>query len=343
MAQLVTRLLQMVNGNANQVVVWRIGVCCIIEDPNDGSKHCVQAQGDQETAVHLSLITPDVTGKTMWLVSHAVESLLRVWYPNVKYTCYIRSAQTDAEVSLEKVSSALQDIRRAESVNKLSGTLREYEKLAPDLLLLRTKRVQLDMLTRVRKIGEGSFGVVYLSLYCGERVVVKEMLPNVLEEDVFSSFQNEVWMLTVLEHPRIIKLIGLTMRPKKTLIMEYMQLGDLRDFLDESPELPWASRLCILIDVCLAMDFAHRLSPPIIHKVRCLLLSCAPYPIILSRRSGQDLKSPNVFLSCTSRGTLIAKVADLGLASWSYRGDSAVGMPDNPTWVAPEVLDRHSK
>jgi serine/threonine protein kinase len=89
---------------------------------------------------------------------------------------------------------------------------------------------------------------------------------TLVEEDSFGVFQNEAWMLAVLEHPRIIKLIGLTMRPKKTLIMEWMELGDLRDFLSHQPSFDWTARLCVLMDVCMAMDFAHRLNPPIIHK-----------------------------------------------------------------------------
>ncbi len=176
MSQLVTRLLQMINNASQQVAVWRVGLCCIIEDSNDGTKHCVQATGEGDSDVIVSLVTPDVTGKTMWLVSHAVDSLLRNWFRNVKFSVFIRSAATGAEVSVEQVSTALQDIRREESVFKLSGTLREYEKIAPDLLLLRTKRVHLEQLTRVRKIGEGSFGIVYLSLMAGQTVVVKEMV-----------------------------------------------------------------------------------------------------------------------------------------------------------------------
>lgn len=285
MLQLVTRLLQMASTVVgHEVAVWRVGVCCVLEDSIDGTTHCVQVSSEGEFDVLLSLVTPDVTGKTMWLVAHAADALLRSWFPNVRYACFIRSATSGAEVSVEQVSRALQDIRRAESANKLSGTLREYEKLAPDLLLLRTKRLQLDSLTRVRKIGQGSFGVVYLATTPnGERVVVKEMLGSLLGaastdvdstsssgDDDLSSFQNEAWMLSVLEHPRIIRLIGLTMRPKRALIMEWMELGDLADFLaapNRDACFPWLSRLSVLRDICLAMDFAHRLRPPIVHRL----------------------------------------------------------------------------
>ena len=54
MSQLVTRLLHMMNSDSDQLVaVWRVGVCCVVEDTIDGSKHCVQAVGEGDVQVKL--------------------------------------------------------------------------------------------------------------------------------------------------------------------------------------------------------------------------------------------------------------------------------------------------
>ena len=78
------------------------------------------------------------------------------------------------------------------------------------------------------------------------------------------------------------------------MIIEFMNLRDLRHFLDHFVLPPWTLRLKILMDVSRGMAYAHEQFPAIVHR---------------------DLKSPNVFLSRSADGVLSAKVADLGLAT----------------------------
>lgn len=147
--------------------------------------------------------------------------------------------------------------------------------------------------------------------------MVKELLPEVgtaiNEKATFQTFQNEVVIMSCLQHEKIIQLIGVSLHPAPSFVLELAVFGDLAHAiikLSKTP-FPWRDRLKvkvmgvfeyfsydynkkILIDVADAMAFCHRQSPPITHR---------------------DLKSPNVFLSSSKEGGLCAKVADLGMAT----------------------------
>jgi serine/threonine protein kinase len=88
----------------------------------------------------------------------------------------------------------------------------------------------------------------------------------------------------------------------------------LRAFLDSREILPWAFRWSLLQGMSGGMEYAHGLRPPLVHS---------------------DLKSPNVLL-CVLNGVLVAKIADLGIASFASM--NAVTMVDNPLWAAPEMI-----
>lgn len=51
-----------------------------------------------------------------------------------------------------------------------------------------------------------------------------------------------------------------------SMVLEYMELGDLRRFLDEHPDISWPLRISLLCDVAEGMAYAHGQWPPIVHK-----------------------------------------------------------------------------
>lgn len=58
--------------------------------------------------------------------------------------------------------------------------------------------------------------------------------PNVTEE-LLAEFNNEIKMLTVLRHPNIVLLLGITKKPQKlSIITEYIENGCLFDFLHKT-------------------------------------------------------------------------------------------------------------
>merc|ERR1711988_1069733 len=100
--------------------------------------------------------------------------------------------------------------------------------------------------------------------------------------------------------------------------MEWMDLGNLYDYIHENFPVPWKCRLYIASDIADGVAFLHNLLPPIVHR---------------------DLKSPNVVLT---RGTkrIQAKLTDFGLSSSVSAKGLASHVVDNPIWLAPEILEK---
>lgn len=172
-----------------------------------------------------------------------------------------------------------------------------------------------------KKLGKGSFGVIYRGTWRGEVVAVKRLK---VDEDMaiaaFAEFRREVWLMSGLQHPCIVNLKGYSTNPL-AMVMECVSGGDLYEFIhNEEIEFTWHLRLKIAIDMAHGMAFLHSINPPLLHR---------------------DLKSPNVLVSDWTKGSpVIAKVADFGLSSRLFVDRLHDRAVENPTWCAPEVMKK---
>lgn len=101
--------------------------------------------------------------------------------------------------------------------------------------------------------------------------------------------------------------------------MELCSHGDLFSMLNDTKrELSWLYRFRILIDVAKALQFLHSQFPPIAHL---------------------DVKTPNVLISSLDPGAYaVAKLSDFG-TSEQFENVINVRKVDNPSWLAPEILN----
>ena len=187
------------------------------------------------------------------------------------------------------------------------------------MLLNHTKRIQWNEIGNLQDLGSGAYGTVKRGVFQGHDVAVKQVhsaeLLSLSRPQAFALFLQECWAMNFLQHPKIIALVGVCFQPM-SMVLEYMELGDLRKFLDSHNDLPWPLRVSLLSDIAEGMTYAHGQWPPMIHK---------------------DLKSPNVFLTRSSNGRVVAKVADLGLAEVLPQSSKVQGV-DNPIWAAIEII-----
>ncbi|KAJ7538529.1 hypothetical protein O6H91_11G053000 [Diphasiastrum complanatum] len=144
-------------------------------------------------------------------------------------------------------------------------------------------------------IGHGGFGTVYKGkLGDGKLVAIKRGKKEALQPHAFKEFQNEVTMLSNIDHLNLVKLIGyLEDDQEHILIVEYVSNGNLREHLDgiHGVTLDLATRLDIAIDVAHALTYLHLYAEkPIIHR---------------------DVKSSNILVTKKFR----AKVADFGFST----------------------------
>lgn len=115
------------------------------------------------------------------------------------------------------------------------------------------------------KIGEGKYGSVYKGLLCNVHVAIK-MLPSYGSQSLLE-FENEVEILSRVRHPNLITMIG-TCPESRSLVFEYLSNGSLEDRLacrNNTPPLPWQTRIRIASEICSALIFLHSNKPCIPH------------------------------------------------------------------------------
>ncbi|KAM1194315.1 hypothetical protein ACFX15_020622 [Malus domestica] len=152
-------------------------------------------------------------------------------------------------------------------------------------------------------LGKGGFGRVYRgNLRSGEVVAIKKMeLPPFKAAEGEREFRVEVDILSRLEHPNLVCLIGYCADGKQRfLVYEYMQKGNLQDHLNAIGEakMDWPRRLKMALGAARGLAYLHSSSAvgiPIVHR---------------------DFKSTNILLS----DNFEAKISDFGLATMMPEG-----------------------
>ena len=108
-------------------------------------------------------------------------------------------------------------------------------------------RIPSSRIQFVRELGEGAFGLVYLGLYNNHDAGSNELkaLPvaiKTLKESHgdMRDFEREAELLTGLDHDNIVKVYGISDdREPRMIIFEYMENGDLNNFLRYINEKTW--------------------------------------------------------------------------------------------------------
>ncbi|KAI9073438.1 hypothetical protein K1719_044623 [Acacia pycnantha] len=152
-------------------------------------------------------------------------------------------------------------------------------------------------------LGKGGFGRVYRgTLRSGEVVAIKKMdLPAIKEAEGEREFRVEVDILSRLDHPNLVSLIGYCADGKhRFLVYEYMHNGNLQDHLNGigQRKMDWPPRLKVALGAARGLAYLHSSSAvgiPIVHR---------------------DFKSTNVLLNAN----LEAKISDFGLAKLMPEG-----------------------
>lgn len=142
--------------------------------------------------------------------------------------------------------------------------------------------------TKLEKIGEGTYGVVYkgINKKTGSLVAMKKIKNDIENEGLPATAIREVSLLRELQHPNIVELLQATLEGEMLyLIFEFITM-DLRKYLDKG----------LTMDPNLVKSYMYQINEAILfcHQRRIL---------------HRDLKPQNLLIS--SDGTI--KVADFGL------------------------------
>ncbi|XP_048137079.1 U-box domain-containing protein 33-like isoform X2 [Rhodamnia argentea] len=140
------------------------------------------------------------------------------------------------------------------------------------------------------KIGQSGHGCVYKGEMLGRTVAIKKLHSHNMQGQF--EFQREVQVLSKLQHPRLVTLLGAC--PEAwSLVYEYLPNGSLQDCLfrkGNSSPLIWDARVRIIAEISSALCFLHSSKPErIVHG---------------------DLKPENVLLD----SDLSCKICDFGIS-----------------------------
>lgn len=161
-----------------------------------------------------------------------------------------------------------------------------------------------------KKIGEGSFGKIYLGRWLEQEVAIKtidgELTPAQQDE-----FIREVKIQSRLRSPRIVSLYAACLEPQRAcLVMEYVENKSLCEVLKVKKLNPEQQK-----------QIAHD-------------LACGLYYLHTKKVIHRDLKSANVLIDKDFR----AKLSDFGLAKMSAADiKTAAKRSQAYSWFAPEI------
>jgi tRNA A-37 threonylcarbamoyl transferase component Bud32 len=177
---------------------------------------------------------------------------------------------------------------------------------------------------RVRRIGEGAFGIVYLAEQLEpvrRQVAMKILKPGMDSKAVLARFEQERQALAVLEHPGTARIFdaGVTSRGLPFFAMEYVAGTPITEFVRAERLDPKAiARLFAL--VCDAVQHAH--SKGIVHR---------------------DLKPTNILVARDAEGRPAPRVIDFGIlkATQDRLSDSTLAtgqglVVGTPEYMSPE-------
>ena len=205
-------------------------------------------------------------------------------------------------------------------------------------------RVPQQEIQNIQLLVKGGYGVVFKATLHGTDVAMKQLLPSkakdhnailvpVFDDFSFSKlllqeFMNEIRLCARLEHPKIVKFVGISWSTLHDLavLSEFMPHGDVTDLLKAERKRPKKERVfhwlptgvhpttktAVAADVADALCFLHSFQPTIIHR---------------------DLKSKNVLLSATWE----AKLSDFGISRVTSNEETMTSNIGTVAWIAPEV------
>ncbi|XP_038014292.1 LIM domain kinase 1 isoform X1 [Motacilla alba alba] len=231
-----------------------------------------------------------------------------------------RSCSTDKSPgsgSVGSPASQRKDIGRSESLRVVSRAHRIFR--PSDLI-------------HGEVLGKGCFGQAIKVTHreTGEVMVMKELIR--FDEETQRTFLKEVKVMRCLEHPNVLKFIGVLYKEKRlNFITEYIKGGTLRSLIKSmDSQYPWSQRVSFAKDIAAGMAYLHSMN--IIHR---------------------DLNSHN----CLVRENKSVVVADFGLARLMVDEKNQpehlknLKKPDrkkrytvvgNPYWMAPEMINGRS-
>ena len=193
---------------------------------------------------------------------------------------------------------------------------------------IQSTRLDYQEIEEEKKLGEGSFGIVFLGSYRGNKVAIKKMKQITDENEgnsMMEEFENEVAMLDKFRCDYIVHFYGAVFIPKKIcMVTEFAQYGSLKDLMKKQPDgegIEISMRVKFMLDSSRGIQYLHENG--ILHR---------------------DIKPDNFLVVSLDRNVKVnCKLTDFGssrninLLMTNMTFTKGVG---TPAFMAPEILNR---
>ena len=208
-------------------------------------------------------------------------------------------------------------------------------KNADDVLHIRPENV-----IEIRELGMGRFGMVFLAATVGlsfkdirlgenddknrSLLVAIKKLSHEGGSPLQESFEKEIKYLSRLHHPNVVNLVGVCMVGVPFIMMEYMENGDLNEFLQKQ----------LLVDDSVNLLQENEISPLVLLYIVVQLASGMRY-LASQRVVHRDIATRN----CLVGRDFVVKISDFGMSrklyeSFYYRVHGKLILPIR--WMAYE-------
>ncbi|CAL5356694.1 unnamed protein product [Camellia sinensis] len=165
-----------------------------------------------------------------------------------------------------------------------------------------------------KTLGAGASGKVKLALHIvtGIKVAIKILARQSIDDSAAEKVRREIKILKLFSHPHVVRLYEvIETRSKIYVVMEYMNSGDLFDYITENGRVQ--------------EDEARHFFQQIISGVECCHLHMVVH---------RDLKPENLLLNSEHN----LKIADFGLSNIMRDGHFLKTSCGSPNYAAPEVI-----
>ena len=169
----------------------------------------------------------------------------------------------------------------------------------------------------LKELGSGSSGRVYLArdMMLNKLVAVKTL--QQLTGEQLISFQEEAKATSLLNHKNIVKILdfGAIESGIPYMVLEYIPGLSLFKQLERHRGLPWQTTVDIFIEICRALDYAHK--EGVMHR---------------------DVKPSNIIFHTADDGEIVVKLIDFGVAQVGALGERELEMQGRTIVGTPHYM-----
>lgn len=180
---------------------------------------------------------------------------------------------------------------------------------------MNNKPVEIGNYRIIGTLGSGQSGKVKLAVNktTNDSYAIKIIKKSNLSDkpQLFKKLQQEIALMSLMDHPHILKLVEVFESPRHLhIVEEYAETGELFDLLVQESQLTEDHGMKLFRQMVYGIDYLHQLG--ICHR---------------------DLKPENILLDSTGN----IKIADFGFARW-MKSNIAETSCGSPHYAAPEIV-----